>query len=500
MAAAPAAERPPNIVLILADDLGFNDISFNGGGLAGGSVATPRIDSIGQQGVAFLNGYAGNATCAPSRAAIITGRYATRSGFEFTPTPVDFSRLIASFTEGGPHPSIFYEDRLAGVPDDLDELALPEGEITIAELLKPHGYHSVMLGKWHLGGTDSSRPDAQGFDEYLGFHPGAALFLPVDDPGTVNSRQDFDPIDKFLWANLAFAVRYNNGPRFAPDRYMTDYLAEHAVQVIEANRNRPFFLFLSFNAPHTPLQATREDYEALGHIEDHATRVYAGMIRALDRGVGRVLEALAEQGLEENTLVVFSSDNGGAHYIGIPGINDPYRGWKASFFEGGIRTPFFARWPARIPAGSRYEQPIGHVDIFAAAAAAAGAALPSDRIVDGVDFVPYVRGEAQGRPHEALFWRSGHYRALLSDGWKLQLSEVPERRERLYNLNADPTERRDLAGAERERLQQMRVRLDRINAEQSKPLWPSLIDVMVPIDRTLDAPASEDEEYVYWSN
>lgn len=499
-AESAAEDRPPNIVLILADDMGFNDVTFFGGGLAGGTVPTPHIDSIARQGVAFRSGYSGNGTCAPSRAAMLTGRYSTRSGFEFTPANIEFARLIAGFESSTPNRPIFYEDR-AENRARWNELSMPDSEITIAELLKEKDYHSVMLGKWHLGGTEDANPNAQGFDEYLGFHPGAALFLPVDDSQVVNSRQDFDPIDQFLWPNLSFAVRYNGGARFHPDRYMTDYLADEATKVIRANRNRPFFMFLSFNAPHTPLQATKEDFEALAHIEHHAERVYAGMIRSLDRAVGRVLAELKAQGLEDNTLVIFTSDNGGAHYIGLPDVNAPFRGWKITFFEGGIRVPFFARWPARIPAGTVYEKPIAHVDIFATAAAAAGVAMPSDRVMDGVDWVPWVRGRHRRQdPHESLFWRSGHYRVLQKDGWKLQLNGENAERVWLHNLSEDPTERNNLAQQRPDKLREMRLHLDAIDAEQTEPLWQPILDGSIPIDRTLDAEYQPDEEFIYWPN
>src|SRR5262249_41246814 len=220
----------------------------------------------------------------------------------------------------------------------------------IGELLHDRGYPTARLAQWHLGEAPPMHPNAQGFDEYLGFLSGASMYLDPDDANAVNSVQDFDPVDQFLWANLPFAVRKDRGPRFAPDQYMTDYLANQAARAIEANRNRPFLVYLAFNAPHTPLQALRSDYEALLQIQNHTLRVYAAMIRALDRGVGTVLGALRANGLEENTLVIFTSDNGGADYIGLPDINKPYRGWKMTFFEGGVHAPLFAKWPARLAA------------------------------------------------------------------------------------------------------------------------------------------------------
>lgn len=507
-AAAPEGERPPNMVFILVDDLGWNDISFNGGGLAGGTVPTPHIDSIGREGVAFANGYAGNATCAPSRAAIMTGRYATRFGFEFTPAPVAFERMVGTESEPGAlvKPK-FFEDRLADMPPGstapspsaVNELSMPAGEVTIAELLKARGYHTVHLGKWHLGGKQGSRPEHQGFDESLGFIAGAAMFLPEKHPDVVNSKQPWDAIDRFLWSNLPYSIQFNGGPMFEPRGYMTDYLADEAIAAIKANRNRPFFLFFAPNAPHTPLQAKKADYEALSHIQDHRLRVYAAMIKNLDDNIGRILATLKAEGLDENTLVIFTTDNGGAGYVGLPDINKPYRGWKSTFFEGGVHAPFFMRWAGAIPAGSTFPHPVGHVDIFSTAAAAAGARAPADRKIDGVDLLPYVQGRAEGRPHQTLFWRSGQYRSVRDGDWKLQVSEAQDK-VWLFDLASDPTEQRDLSKAEPATVQRLMAILRAHDAESAKPLWPSLLQGPVFIDKPGGVPQKPGDEYVLWDN
>lgn len=496
-AAQPAGERAPNIVFILVDDLGFNDLSFAGGGMGGGTVRTPNIDSIAREGVLFANGYSGNATCAPSRAAIMTGRYATRFGFEFTPAPKAFQKGIATFNKDAG--AQYFADREKDVPE-VDAMSLPADETTIAELLKDKGYHNVMLGKWHLGGTDTSRPEKRGFDEFLGFIPGASMFLPRNSPDVVNSIQDFDPIDRFLWANLPFAVQFNGSERFEPSGYMTDYLTDEAVRAIDANRNRPFFMYVAYNAPHTPLQALKSDYDALAHIENHTERVYAAMVVALDRGVGKIKQALRDNGLEENTIVIFTSDNGGAGYVGLPDLNKPYRGWKASFFEGGIHVPFFMKWPARIAPGTVYNRPVAHVDIFSTVAAAAGAVPASDRVIDGINLIPQVTDANATDPGRSLFWRSGHYKVLLSGGWKLQTSERPKKNW-LYNLDTDPAERNNLADAEPEKLAAMMATLAEIDAQQSDPAWPALIEAPIMIDRPLGgAPRGPEDEYVFWAN
>jgi arylsulfatase A-like enzyme len=498
-AVRPEETRPPNVVVILADDLGWNDITFNGGGVAGGLVPTPRIDSIGKDGATFTQAYAGDATCAPSRAAIMTGRYATRFGFEFTPAPKAFSKLISTYALAGSLPSYYYSEREKDIPDSINDLTVPTSEVMIGQVMKTKGYHTIMLGKWHLGGTTATSPEARGFDEALAFYDGASMFLPESDPNVENSKQDFDPIDKFLWANLRYGVRYNGSKQFAPDGYMTDYLGKQAVRAIETNKDRPFFMYLAFNAPHTPLQALKSDYDALGGIKDHRLRVYGAMIRALDRNVGLVLDTLKAQGLEDNTLVIFTSDNGGANYIGLPDINKPFRGWKATFFEGGIHVPFFIKWPTHLAKGARFDKPVGHVDIFATAAAAAAAAVPKDRSMDSVDLLPFVTTRPQDAPHKTLYWRDGEYKVLLAAGWKLQTAERPKK-VWLFNLTADPTEQKNLAEAMPDKVAELQSALASVDAEQVKPLWPTLLEAPVRIDRPAGTPASTDEEYIYWAN
>ena len=258
-------------------------------------------------------------------------------------------------------------------------------------------------------------------------------------------------------------------------------------------------MYLAFNAPHTPLQALRSDYDALAELKDHRLRVYGGMIRALDRNVGLVLDALKAHGLEENTLVIFTSDNGGANYVGLPDLNKPFRGWKATFFEGGIHVPFFMKWPGGLPKSVRYEQPVGHVDIFSTAAAAAAAALPTDRVMDGVDLAAFVADPAKGAPHKSLFWRDGDYKVLLAGDWKLQTLERP-RKIWLHNLRADPTEKRNLADAMPEKVRELQQELVAIDAQQVKPLWPTLLEAPVLIDRPLGTPPDKDDEFIYSAN
>lgn len=493
-------KRPPNIILILADDLGYNDLTFNGGGVADGAVPTPNINSIAADGVDLRQGYAGNATCAPSRAAIMTGRYATRFGYEFTPAHPIFMKMVGE-AQSGPHKTLYFPENAKNYPN-VASLGIPTSEVTIAKILQAQGYHTLMFGKWHLGELPEMRPQAKGFDESLGFLMGAQMYAEPGSPTVVEARQVWDPIDRFLWAALPYAVSKDGGPRFTPNEYMTDYLGDQAVASIKANKNRPFFMYLAFNAPHTPLQAKKEDYDALPMIKDHRLRVYAAMIRALDRNVGHVLEALKAEGIDDNTLVIFTSDNGGANYIGLPDINKPYRGWKATFFEGGIRVPYFMKWPGVLQAGTKYSEPVAHVDIFATAAAAAGASMPTDRVLDGVNLLPFIEGKDANRPHQTLFWRSAGYRTLMDGDWKLQVSDR-QNKVWLYNLKDDPTEQVNLAAAQPAKVRELSTVLDKINAEQAKPAWPTLAEAPITIDHPEDPdrfPAKASDEFIYWAN
>jgi arylsulfatase A-like enzyme len=497
-AALPASERPPNIVLILADDMGWNDVSTNGGGAGNGTAETPNIDSIAREGVNFTWGYAANATCAPSRAAILSGRYGTRFGFEFTPTPAAMlpaMAIVMSADSTPRRPGIANFDARS-IP--TAEMGMPSSEISLAETLKKADYHTVHIGKWHVGEADGMAANDQGFDESLNM--GGVLYLPEDHPDVVNSKQMFDPIDRFLWAAGGYAVRYNKGPAFEPEGHVADYYTDQALEVIRANRNRPFFLYLAHWAIHTPLQATRADYDAYPGIESHTERTYAGMIHALDRGVGRVLDELREQGLEENTLVIFTSDNGGAGYLGLPDVNAPFRGWKMTFFEGGVHVPFMMRWPARIDPGKSFDQPVHHFDVYATAAAAAGVPLPEDRKMDGVDLVPFVDGTDEGVPHETLFWTQDHYRVVLHQGWKLQRNGPDDEFVWLFDLNEDPTEQRNLADQRADKVRELDALLAAHLAEQIPPRWDSRGSGAISIDKHRNEPESPDDEFVYYPN
>jgi uncharacterized sulfatase len=496
----PPSERQPNIILILTDDMGFNDISLYNGGAGDGSVMTPHIDALAREGVTFTNGYSANAVCAPSRATIMTGRYSTRFGFEFTPFPKVGATIFQWMADENEQSLPTYFDRTAidALPDNpLYDFGMPQEEVTIAEVLKDAGYYTAHIGKWHLGNKPGLRAEDQGFDDSLNM--AGLLYLPEDHPDVVNAKREEDSIERMVWANAEYAAEFNGGGRFQPGGYLTDYYTDEALKVIENNRNRPFFLYLAHWGIHNPLQATRSDYDEFAHIEDHHLRVYAAMIRAVDRSVGRVMEKLESLGLDENTLVLLTADNGGAGYIQLPDVNKPFRGWKLTQFEGGIHVPFMARWPARIASGSTMEAPVHHVDLFHTFAGAAGARVPADRKLDGVDLMPYFAGEQMGLPHETLFWREGHHQSVLHRGWKLIRADRPDKRW-LFHLTEDPTEQVNLAAEEPAKVAELEALLAAHNAEQAEPLWPSVMDGPQRIDEHGGEPFSETDEYIYWPN
>jgi uncharacterized sulfatase len=497
-ASVPPDQRPPNIVLILTDDMGFNDVSLYNGGAADGSVMTPHIDSIAQQGVTFANGYAANAVCAPSRATILTGRYSTRFGFEFTPFP-RVGATIFSWMQDINQPTLPAYIDMAGVDalPDMADLGLPTEEITIAEVLKEAGYYTAHIGKWHLGSTNGMRPEDQGFDDSL--YMSGVLYQPEDHPDVVNAKREEDAIERMVWTFADYSAQFNSGPVFQPDGYLTDYYTNEALKVIENNQNQPFFLYLAHWGIHNPLQATRADYDEFAHIEDHHLRVYAAMIRSVDRSVGLITAKLEELGLSDNTLILMTSDNGGAGYIQLPDVNKPYRGWKLTHFEGGTHVPFMAKWPVKIQPGTTMDAPVHHIDLFHTIAAAAAGEIPTDRKLDGVDLMPYVTGENPGIPHETLFWREGHQQSVLHNGWKLIRADQPDKRW-LFNLAADPTERNNLAASHQGRLEELESLLEAHNAEQAEPMWPSVMNSPQLIDKHGGQPYEEGDEYIYWPN
>ena len=504
--ATPETEnRPPNIILIVADDLGYNDISTFGGGVTEG-FKTPGIDRLAEEGVVFSQAYSGASTCAPSRAMLMTGRYPTRTGFEFTPTPAGMARAVstvASTVETSSTPPSYYDADVESAHPSYEEKGLLTGELTIAEVLRDSDYYTAHIGKWHLGRENGMGPNAQGFDDSLLMTSG--LYLPEDHPDVVNAKLDFDPIDRFLWAAMRYAASFNttSGDVFEPGGYLTDYWTDESIKVIRNNKDRPFFLYLAHWGPHTPLQATRADYEAVGDIRPHRKRVYAAMIRAVDRSVSRILDTLEEEGIADNTMVVFTSDNGGAGYIGLPGVNQPFRGWKITMFEGGIRVPLFMKWPAKLDAGTVVETPTAHIDVMPTIAAATGAVIPETVAIDGVPLLDLAQGQGGAEwTRDTLFWQNGHYQVVRHNDWKLQVNErrTDGKKVWLFDLATDPSEQVNLATTRLDVVAQLERLLKEHNADSVGPLYEPAMDSAILVDKTVDQPFVDGDEYVYTPN
>ncbi len=483
----------PNIIVIVADDLGINDMTNYDNLDPSGTVNTPNIDFIANTGIKFKNAYSGSATCAPSRGMIVTGRYASSTGYEFTPVPDGMARSINLFN---PEETRYLAENVENNPL-FDNQGLPPEEITFAETLNEAGYYTAHIGKWHLGRGPKFAPLTQGFDESLMMASG--LFMPENDPNVVNAYLPWDPIDKFLWAILDYAASFNESSErdnwFEPKGYLTDYYTDEAIKVIESNKNRPFFLYLAHWGVHTPLQALKSDYDELTYISDHVERVYAAMIKSLDRSVGRIVESLQENGLSENTWIIFTSDNGGAGYIGLRYINSPYRGWKLTLFEGGIRVPLIF-WKDGIEQ-RQLTQRATHIDIMPTIHGLVDNRL--EHKVDGIDLFS-DQYDLNSRP---IFWKTGHNKVVIKDNWKLQVADYPDKKW-LYNLAEDPTEQIELSLEHPEITTELLALIKQHSDGATETLYKPPLLANIEIDRTLkevseDGPI-EDEESVWVTN
>lgn len=412
-------ERKPNVLLVVADDLGYGDLGCYGGK----EIPTPHIDSIASNGVRFTNGYVTCPVCSPMRAGLLTGRYQQRFGHEFNPGP----------------------------PDLADpQFGLPLTETTIADRMKALGYATGMFGKWHLGYKPQFHPQRRGFDEFYGFLGGQHWYF--DD----TSRNAGDPVLRGAEPVKSY-------------EYLTQDFAREAGAFIEKHKSHPFFCFLPFNAVHGPLQAPPEYLERFHAIADENRRTYAGMLSAMDDGVGAVLRKLEDLELLDDTLVVFISDNGGPT-LQTTSKNDPLRATKGSVYEGGVRVPFMMQWGTKFKKGTTIGGPAAAIDILSTAVSAAGGEIPSDWKLDGVDLVPFLTGQREGAPHETLYWRFGTQRAIRAGEWKLAQS-LESKGWELYNLDQDIGETNDLAKENADKVNDLQARWDAWNGTLESPRW-----------------------------
>lgn len=494
VAGAQAAERGradrPNVIVIVADDLGHYDLSIAGNPL----IRTPNIDSIGREGVRFATGYAADAVCAPSRAGLLTGRYPQRYGFEYLPYLAGFQNARNGTYGADRYPTTVLP--LTAPPPEKN--GLPHSELTLAELLKARGYHTGAVGKWHLGYDPSLTPTARGFDEFVGVLGGSSLYADQKDPDIAAARLPWSGIDNYLWDTRKAQIQ-KDGKTGPLPKYMTYALGDEAAAFVRRNREQPFFLYLAFTAPHNPLQAPKAVYDKLSHVKDERTRVYYAMIQAMDEAVGQVLSAVDESGLAEDTIIIFTSDNGGAFYHEIPQENLPYRGWKTTYFEGGLNVPFLMRWKGHLAPDRAVPGIVSALDIVPTVAAATGATLPKDRRFDGRNLLPVLSGEAPNDLAErTLVWRKEEYRAIRHGRWKLQTAKYPNA-VWLYDLQTDPTERVNLAKRLPEKVKELQRRMAAEEKDFVPPAWTPAARSRVDIDGY--APDAKGEvEHVYWTN
>lgn len=464
------AKKRPNIIVLVADDLGKTDLPLYGNKV----VDAPNITALANDGAVFNEAYVSAPICSPSRAGLLTGRYQQRFGHELQPvnrylSNRFFKLIVDKVLDLG---QIEFED-YDKVPSQaaIEQQGLPQEEITIAELLKKNGYATGIIGKWHQGASKQFQPLNRGFDYHYGFYEGFSWF--DDTTRTVNSRNK-GIMDSHIWeqGNTGLAVKRRNNEIIQVDDFYTYALAKEANQFIEKNKEKPFFLYVPFNAPHTPFQALKPDvdkYTAKG-VKDLNKAIYYSLITGLDSAVGQIHEKVKSLGLEDNTLIVFLSDNGGATYTHATD-NAPLRGGKMTLYEGGVNVPFVLKWKGKVQPGTVVDAPISSLDIFATSAAITGSKLPGDRIYDGVNLVSFLTGKEKSEPHNILYWRSGYNKAIRKGDWKLVLN-LKDNITALYNLKTDKSEKNDLSARNTVKVQELQRDLAEWEKQLVKPLWP----------------------------
>ena len=416
-----AAERPPNVVFILADDLGYADTGVYGSK----SIPTPHIDALAKSGIRFTDAYVTAASCSPSRAGLMSGRYQQRFGFEFNTSGAAITQRLGR--------------------------GLSPSAITLPEALRQGGYSTGMSGKWHLGTRDHFHPRSRGFDEFFGFLAGAHSYFPPrrKEPVYSSILRDRKPVKE--------------------PAYLTDAIARETVRFITKHKDEPFFAYVAFNAVHTPIEASKKYLDRFPTVANARQKAYNAMTSALDDAVGAILGALKKHQLENKTLVIFLNDNGGPIYTRVQS-NGRLRLGKLFLFEGGIRVPMIISWPGKLEADRVYRKPVSSLDVFPTFCAAAGIRLPPGLKLDGVNLLPYLAGKNESPPHEALFWSNGPNKATRLGKWKLVKAGSHSW---LFDLDKDIGETVNLAKEKPEILDKLEKALRQWQGGMKPPAWPS---------------------------
>ena len=466
----------PNVILIVADDLGYNDISANGNEL----IQTTNIDQIGRDGINFSRAYATASVCAPSRAAFLTGNYQHRYGFEFLPDLFNYGPRVrkADFKRFG-HQDNFKMWYEKDVP--INQRGLDPYVNTIGDYLKKMGYQTSVIGKWHMGTHPKFSPKNYGFDYHYGITGAASLYAPIGKENIVDSKHTWDFADFITW-QVSQYYTLENGKNSIPKKseYLTDLFTKKAVSYIKENKDRPFFLHLSHMAPHGPFQAQRKYYEMFDHIEDHNKRVYYAMIKNLDDSVGEIKKTLEREGILDNTLIIFTSDNGGATYTRATN-NSPYIGGKMSNFEGGTVVPMMMQWNNKIKPQQNYSHIVSLLDIVPTILDAVESPSLSNKY-DGVSLLPFLKNENK-KPHNELFWKTGYVKSIVSKNYKLHINEK-ENFKFLINLEKDAEEGNNLISKYPEKAEELTLKLNNWIKDLREPKWDSNADVSIPIDNS----------------
>tara|TARA_R110002095_G_scaffold1432_3_gene7379 strand:+ start:16335 stop:17702 length:1368 start_codon:yes stop_codon:yes gene_type:complete len=451
------AADQPNIIVLLADDLGYGELGCQGNP----QIPTPHIDSIAENGIRFTQAYVTAPNCSPSRAGLLTGKIPTRFGYEFNPI---------------------------GARNEDPGTGLPPAEQTLAELLHDQGYTTGLIGKWHLGGAADYHPYRHGFDEFFGFVHEGHYFVPPPYQGvtTMLRRKTLPGRSQGRWVsdNLIYSTHMghnepdydaNNpiirgGQPVVETEYLTDAFTREAVSFIDRHQDKPFFLYLAYNAVHSPLQGKVKDMQRFKQIKDVQRRIFAAMLVSLDDSVGKILKQLSKSQLDQKTLVIFLSDNGGPTRE-LTSSNLPLRGGKGSMNEGGLRVPFLMRWTGTLKRQQTFPHPISSMDIFSTSAVLAGAKVPPNQ--DGRDLMPYLLKQKTGSPHEEFFWRQGNRAALRKGNWKI-VNHRGHRKEpawELFNIADDLSEKQNLALQQAEKLNELKSRWNELNAQMKPALF-----------------------------
>ncbi len=421
-----SAQKQPNIILLFSDDAGYADFGFQGSK----EIRTPNLDKLAKQSMRCKQAYVSDPTCGPSRAGLMTGKYQQRFGFEENNVPGYMSPVSAA---------------------DGIEMGLPVEAVTMGDYLKKQGYKTAIFGKWHLGGDDKFHPSKRGFDEFYGFRGGARdYFAYKKTPADVQNK-----------------LERNFGDFKEHEGYLTDVLADETVAFMDRNKANPFFAYVAFNAVHTPMDATKEDLAQFPNLTGKRKEV-AAMTLALDRACGKILDHLEKLGLADNTIVIFTNDNGGPIEHNAS-VNYSLTGAKASHLEGGIRVPFLIRWPGKITPNSEYDYPLSTLDLLPTFYAASGGKTDSLKGIDGVDLLPYLQGKNKERPHQKLYWKKDA-RAVVRDGdWKL--IRFPDRPAELYRIDKDISEQHNLATQNPLRVRAMYKMIFEWELTLERPRW-----------------------------